>query len=122
MAKRNLIPVHRLKESTDQGFGLEWMHADSERVREAMLMDAHRDDHYIFILQESGWSKMMVEFRSLTIKEHTLLFVLPGQVHDYHDSSMGATGWFVAMDPARERSRSKATCPASWPEGIGSPA
>ena len=98
MAKRSTIPVHKLQEHTDQRYHLERVDILSERVRDAVLMDAHRDDHYIFLLQETGWSKMMVDFSLQVLKENTVFFVSPGQVHDYKGSETDASGWFLAID------------------------
>ncbi|HTI12212.1 MAG TPA: helix-turn-helix transcriptional regulator [Puia sp.] len=96
-ATRKSIPLHKLRESTDQGFHIERVYA-RYAAKEAMLMGVHRDDHYIFLLQETGRSKMMVDFQYFTLKKAGLFFVLPGQVHHYLDSDHATTGWFIAMD------------------------
>lgn len=99
MAKvKNSIPVHKLMESTDQGFQIKRFHPDSHAAHEALVMGAHRDDHYIFLLQETGFSKGMIDFHFFTLKENAVLFILPGQVHSYLETQVGTTGWFVAMD------------------------
>ena len=98
MAKRNTIPVHKLEEHTDQRYLLERVDVLSNIDKDAVLMDAHRDDHYIFLLLETGWGKMMVDFNLQVLKENTAIFVLPGQVHDYKGSSPDASGWFLAID------------------------
>jgi AraC-like DNA-binding protein len=97
--KGTVIPVHRLGEHTDQGYQLEKIHAFSKKDRDAMVMDLHRDDHYIFVLCEKGGSKAVVDFELFSIAQGTLVYVLPGQVHSYYDVEEGITGWFVAMDP-----------------------
>ncbi len=97
--KGNTIPVHRLGEHTDQGYQLERMHAFNKEDRDAMVMELHRDDHYIFLLCEMGGSKVVIDFEHFSIPQHTLVCVLPGQVHSYYDIEEGITGWFVAMDP-----------------------
>jgi AraC family transcriptional regulator, transcriptional activator of pobA len=99
--KGNTIPVHRLGEHTDQGYQLERMHALNKEDRDAMVMELHRDDHYIFLLCEMGGSKVVIDFEHFSIPQHTLVCVLPGQVHSYYDVEEGITGWFVAMDPGR---------------------
>jgi AraC family transcriptional regulator, transcriptional activator of pobA len=66
-----------------------------------MVMELHRDDHYIFLLCETGVSKAVIDFEHFLIPQHTLVCVLPGQVHSYYDVEEGITGWFVAMDPGR---------------------
>ena len=98
MTKRSTIPVHKLQEHTDQRYHLERVDALSELAKDVALMDAHRDDHYIFMLQEKGWSKMMVDFNLQVLKDNTVFFVLPGQVHDYQGSEKDACGWFLAID------------------------
>ncbi|HWK04280.1 MAG TPA: helix-turn-helix transcriptional regulator [Puia sp.] len=97
-ATRKTIPIHKLEESTDQGFQIEKVDSSNEATNDAKLMGAHRDDHYIFLLQERGRSKCMVDFQVFTLQKNTLLFVLPGQVHRYIDSDKAMEGWFVALD------------------------
>jgi len=97
-AKKKVIPVHKLGEITDQGFQIEMVHRKNDAAQEAMLMDAHRDDHYVFLLQETGKSKCMVDFQFFNVQKNTLFFILPGQVHRYLDSDKATMGWFVAMD------------------------
>jgi len=99
--KGSTIPVHRLGEHTDQGYQLERMYAFNKEDRDAMVMELHRDDHYIFLLCEMGGSKVVIDFEHFSIPQHTLVCVLPGQVHSYYDVEEGITGWFVAMDPGR---------------------
>ena len=94
-----MIPVHRLGEQTDQGYQLERIHAFNKEDRDAMVMELHRDDHYIFVLCETGGSKVVIDFEHFSIPRHTLVCVLPGQVHSYYDIEEGIAGWFVAMDP-----------------------
>ena len=86
-------------ESTDRGFQIERVYSDTDEEREAFVMEAHRDDHYIFLVQETGLSKGMIDFHFFTLKENAVLFILPGQVHSYQETKEGTTGWFVAMDP-----------------------
>jgi AraC family transcriptional regulator, transcriptional activator of pobA len=97
--KGRTIPVHRLGEQTDRGYQLEKMNAFDKEDREAMVMELHRDDHYIFVLCDTGGSKVVIDFEHFSIPQQTLVCVLPGQVHAYYDVEEGITGWFVAMDP-----------------------
>jgi AraC family transcriptional regulator, transcriptional activator of pobA len=97
--ERNSIPVHKLLESTDQGFQIERVDPRSNAAKDALVMGAHRDDHYIFLVQETGMSKGMVDFHLFTLKADSVLFILPGQVHSYLETANETTGWFVAMDP-----------------------
>src|SRR3984957_15582965 len=97
--KGRTLPVHRLGEHTDQGYQLERMNAFDKEDRDAMVMQLHRDDHYIFMLCETGGGKVVIDFEHFSIPPHTLVCVLPGQVHSYYDVEEGITGWFAAMAP-----------------------
>ena len=97
--KRNTIPLHRLEEMTDEGFHLKKVNAQTEEARDAMLLGSHRDDHYLFFLQEKGESRGMVDFELFTIRETTIFIILPGQVHCYYGTDADASGWFIALDP-----------------------
>src|ERR1700722_10962812 len=95
-ALQDIIPFHKLMESTDRGYQIDPIHTHS--AEDAHVMGAHRDDHYIFLLQQTGLSRGMIDFHFFTLKENAVLFILPGQVHSYTESRVGTSGWFVAMD------------------------
>jgi len=96
--KQKSIPVHRLEETTDQGFQLERVNWRGE-AEKSMALGSHRDDHYLFFVQLSGMSRGMVDFESFTLLENNAYYILPGQVHSYEEAAIGTTGWFVALDP-----------------------
>ena len=58
---------------------------------------SHRDDHYIFIFQEQGNSRLMVDFNEIILDGCTVLCLLPGQVH-YGMSVNNTVAWFLAVD------------------------
>jgi AraC-like DNA-binding protein len=58
---------------------------------------AHRDDHFVFIFQERGNSRILVDFKEIVIKGCSVLCILPGQVH-YGISAHDAISWLIAMD------------------------
>jgi AraC family transcriptional activator of pobA len=97
--KRNTIPVHRLEDTTDQGFKLEKVHLLSKVVKDSIVKDLHRDDHYIFLLLETGWSRGVIDFEAIELNENMIVCILPGEVHSYYDVDEDVTGWFVALDP-----------------------
>src|SRR6478735_6781225 len=74
------IPVHQLKKRTALGLEI-WHYSIDEMRMEESIMEAHRDDHYIFFLVESGSSAMMVDFIEVGFCASSLYYVLPGQVH-----------------------------------------
>ena len=99
-AKKKNIPLHRMEELQGLGFQIErkdWFEEDDER---AVLMGAHRDEHYMFLLQEGGAARIMLDFSICHIGVNSLLVVEPGQIHHYLGSSKKSRGWFVAVDPA----------------------
>jgi AraC family transcriptional regulator, transcriptional activator of pobA len=95
---RSTIPLHRLEETTDEGFHLERVPSLEDLTKEAILLDAHRDDHYIFFLVVKGKSQAMVDFHQFALNGNDLFFILPGQVHRYVYASKEIAGWFLAID------------------------
>ena len=98
-SKQDLIPVHRLEETTDQGFELERILAFSKEDADQLVMGLHRDDHYIFILQECGKSKMANDFEIYSLEDNMMLCVFPGAVHGFYAIEEEMAGWFMALDP-----------------------
>ncbi|RXK86892.1 helix-turn-helix domain-containing protein [Filimonas effusa] len=58
---------------------------------------AHRDDSYIFFFQVSGWTKVNVDFREITLSGCSIFCVLPGQVHNGVLAD-DASAWTLAVD------------------------
>lgn len=95
MSKTSAIPVHTLNEKARQGIFIRKY--NNQRISGPRIRNAHRDDHYIFILLEKGMGRMMLDFNELKVSGGALLCILPGQVHQgiaLHNTS----AWFVAMD------------------------
>lgn len=92
---REHIPVHKMSERT--GSGLEMIYFESVSKERASLLGAHRDDHYIFIFQEEGYTELMLDFKTISISGCTLLYIIPGQVHHILDTEL-SSGWFIAVE------------------------
>jgi AraC family transcriptional activator of pobA len=92
------IPLHTQELAPYGGILLERGEAISG-LPKAGKLSAHRDDHYIFILQEKGHCKILVDFTPIELKDGCLFFIAPGQVHHYQSVDY-ATGWFMALDAA----------------------
>jgi len=91
--------LHRLEETTTDGFVLKALLHDHNLAQEDVIsLDAHRDDHYLFLLMEKGKGRGMVDFQVFNLKGNNLLLILPGQVHKYSRVSKDTEGWFLAMD------------------------
>lgn len=93
-----VIPVHYLELSNPLGLEIARIFEDDPHD-DITVQQAHRDDHYIFFLQESGNATMMVDFLQVTFKGKILGFILPGQVHHFREH-IKAAGWFLAIDTA----------------------
>lgn len=55
---------------------------------------AHRDDHYMFILLQSGRFVWEVDFKEIVLSGPSVCFIAPGQVHRYIHFK-DTTGWLV---------------------------
>jgi len=95
--KRTGIPIHKLQERTAQGIQLR--HFLKYEMEEMRHMGAHRDDYYVFILQEYGSTDLMIDFKKISVNGNAALFILPGQVH-HIVSCKQTSGWFMAIDSA----------------------
>ncbi|GAA0535795.1 helix-turn-helix domain-containing protein [Chitinophaga japonensis] len=92
--QKQAIPVHSLEDRSPVGLEIHFVDDVKSRViRDGM--GAHRDDHHIFILLETGFTRIMVDFQVQEVTGPAIFYVLPGQVHQYIDSAK-ASGWFVA--------------------------
>ncbi|MDO6432311.1 helix-turn-helix transcriptional regulator [Flavitalea sp. BT771] len=98
VAAKDIIPFHRLGETTDQGYQIDKVSAANDEAMDAILLGTHRDDHYIFLLQETGTCKCMVDFNHFIMEGNSIFFILPGQVHRYVEASGTTSGWFLALD------------------------
>lgn len=91
-----VIPMHQLLDRSDTGLEVHYFRA-GDRKHNAETLGAHRDDHYIFFLVESGSAGLMIDFERVEFVPGSLYFVLPGQVHHRISNEM-AYGWFLAVD------------------------
>jgi AraC-like DNA-binding protein len=96
MARKTTIPVHSITDRTPTGLEIRRITTTSYDV-DVPLRAAHRDDHYIFVFQESGNSSFMVDFEEVTVKDANLFCILPGQVHQAI-TAFEVEGWLIAAD------------------------
>ena len=90
------IPIHILQEKTDKGLQVSYMDSFDQKSDHSAL-HAHRDDHYIFFVLETGDVAMMVDFQEVVWAGSSVYYMLPGQVHSLSSYS-SAKGWFIAVD------------------------
>ncbi len=60
---------------------------------------AHRrDDHYLFIFQKKGHSKIVVDFKEVDLIESSIICILPGQVHSVTLVTSNTEAWLMTVD------------------------
>lgn len=92
----NDIPWHQLYDRADSGVEIDHFQPGDPYEDEETL-GAHRDDHYIFFLVESGQAELMIDFETVAFVPGSIYFILPGQVHHRINAEM-AYGWYLAID------------------------
>ncbi len=92
------IPLHHLKHRADNGLEMRHFNLDDE-PKEMEPLGAHRDDHYLFFLLDSGSASLMIDFNELHFNGYCIYYILPGQVH-HRISNKDARGWYLAVDTA----------------------
>lgn len=90
------IPMHQLLARAKTGVEIDNFQPGDKPEDEEPL-GAHRDDHYIFFLVDSGSAELMIDFEVIPFVPRTLYFILPGQVHHRISADM-AFGWYLAID------------------------
>lgn len=92
------IPVHRLELARSGGFELHHVSEIDVQAEGLRALEAHRDDHYLFFLVESGGLKLHIDFSPTLLRAPCFGYILPGQVHQYQQIYAGTEGWIVAID------------------------
>ncbi|QXV63953.1 AraC family transcriptional regulator [Mucilaginibacter sp. 21P] len=97
MAKnKSNIPVYHLHERAVRSFQL----FDLVSPTDVSHWDqAHRDDNYLFLFQRTGSTRMMVDFKEVTVDGCAIYCILPGQVH-YGIDTTGLSACVLAADPS----------------------
>lgn len=88
------IPFYQLDHFSRWGIFVRNMFDGQEDPR---TTHAHRDENYIFMLQESGTNTIMVDFKPVTLTAQTAYCILPGQVHRNLDS-YDPKGYLIAVN------------------------
>lgn len=92
------ISTHSLKDITDQVISVnKFIGSESNLV--SYTKPAHRrDDHYLFIFQKSGKSKIVIDFKDVELIGSTVLSILPGQVHYGVAVCDRTEAWLITID------------------------
>jgi AraC-like DNA-binding protein len=99
--KKEAISLHR-DELKDIGVKL-WRVSEPIKGRAQL---AHRDDHFMFIIQQKGEFLWELDFNEVKLSGPSVCFIAPGQVHRYIDV-LQTDAWLVFADmeliPAESR-------------------
>lgn len=93
MKIQTAVPMYDLQERAKQNFEIIRLSGDQDFAHRS---EAHRDNNYMFIFQERGHSKMVVDFQEITITGAAIFCILPGQIH-YGVSLQKADIWAMAI-------------------------
>jgi AraC family transcriptional activator of pobA len=93
--KEAVIPVHKLQERTSAGMEIRYINSESKV--DYSSLGIHRDDHYIFLVQETGYTRFNVDFKDFEMRGHAVYYIRPSQVH-YIVASENARGWFLGIE------------------------
>lgn len=96
MKLKTHIPIFSLENSSKRGWEIS-KYSKEDNV-DLIFKAVHRDDHYIFIFQQKGKSRIMIDFDTVSIDDAAVLCILPGQAHQgilaHH-----VEAWFLAVKP-----------------------
>lgn len=95
--KKDTIPVHTAELANTTGFTVEYFEVGTE-TEDSPAMEKHRDDHYVFYVQDSGFTEILVDFESLRLEGIVAGYIRPGQIHHY--IGRYSSGYFIAADPS----------------------
>ncbi|QES89393.1 helix-turn-helix domain-containing protein [Rhizosphaericola mali] len=92
------IPIHQLSDYFSGTIKLKKFNKEEDHAK-ARIMEAHRDNYYVFLILEHGKVPMEVDFKQLEMRDSNIIYIRPGQVHkaDYNNP---VKGWFLAIDPS----------------------
>jgi AraC-like DNA-binding protein len=95
----NKIPIHKIHELSATGMILERFQGDIAQYENLLpaVEEVHRDNYYIFFLQECGEACLLIDFKECRTQGVMLGCILPGQVHIGAELN-NISGWFLCID------------------------
>lgn len=94
------IPLHKLTDYAEYNVSVclygkdnnpeEWVNIENYPV--------HRDNHFFFLIIESGEGALDIDFQRINLRSRELYVVTPGQLHG-NINARGCKGWVVLMSP-----------------------
>jgi len=93
MRTKPLVPMYDLQERAEHNFEVARLSEIQDFGRKD---EAHRDNNYLFIFQEKGCIKMVVDFKEIAVTGPAIFCILPGQIH-YGVSIEKVDMWVMAI-------------------------
>ena len=92
------ISTYSLKDITDQIISIDKF-IGTENNEALYKKSAHRrDDHYLFIFQKNGRSKIVVDFKEVELIGSIAMCILPGQIHYGAAIENSSEAWLITLD------------------------
>jgi AraC-like DNA-binding protein len=104
MENKSKIRIHRSK---FKGLNIHIKKVQSTNSCE-WIKYAHRDEHFIFYVQQEGLTELMIDFKNYQMNGKTFLFICPGQVH-YYIRQTSPIGYFIFIDSSFLRNEYRST-------------
>ncbi|BAV04041.1 AraC-type DNA-binding protein [Filimonas lacunae] len=100
----NTIDVHSIKDLTSRNLRIDYFHSLRHQPINYNKGAHKRNDHYLFIFQAKGTSKLLVDFKELKLTSPAILCILPGQVHYGISANKHTEAWFlnVSLDAVND--------------------
>ncbi|MGO1597429.1 MAG: AraC family transcriptional regulator [Sphingobacterium sp.] len=80
MGKQTTIPINRMADRSDQGVLITRISVNELESYEE-IKQAHRDDFYLFCLQEEGTTSFEIDFQKCRVEGSSVIYIRPDQVH-----------------------------------------
>lgn len=94
----SIATTFSLRDITDQRISVDRFSGAADNDALYTKPPHRRDDHFLFIFQRSGESKVMVDFKEIAFTGSTMLCVLPGQLHYAVAADSNTEAWLITLD------------------------
>lgn len=94
----SIATTFSLRDITDQRISVDRFTGAADNDALYIKPPHRRDDHFLFIFQQSGESKVVVDFKEIALTGNTVLCVLPGQIHYAVAADRSTEAWLITLD------------------------
>ncbi len=94
--KMQQIPIRYFKESTSKK-RFKILKIENEVFENDMIQELHRHTFFFALFLEKGSGEHIIDFKKYPIKNHSIFFMRPGQVHQI-TLKKGSSGYLVQFD------------------------